>query len=96
MPSSTAARQVEALQQEAHSLFELMTENKGLALEEIWREFVIPFIKKQLNTKDEIVAVLDDVGVREIDAIYLPNKAKKIENERVKRSEERRVGKECV
>ena len=85
MPSSTAARQVEALQQEAHSLFELMTENKGLALEEIWREFVIPFIKKQLNTKDEIVAVLDDVGVREIDAIYLPNKAKKIENERVKK-----------
>lgn len=85
MPSSTAARQVEALQQEAHSLFELMTENKGLALEEIWREFVIPYIKKQLNTKDEIVAVLDDAGVKQIDAIYLPNMAKKLENERIKK-----------
>jgi len=85
MPSATAARQVEALQQEAHSLFELMTENKGLALEEIWREFVIPYIKKQLNTKDEIVAVLDDLGVREIDAIYLPNQARKLENERIKK-----------
>jgi hypothetical protein len=85
MPSGTAARQVEALQQEQHSLFELMTENKGLALEEIWREFVIPHIKKKLNTKEEIVASLDDAGVRQIDAIYLPNKAKKIENERIKR-----------
>lgn len=85
MPSGAAARQVEALQQEAHSLFELMTENKGLALEEIWREFVIPHLKKQLNTKDEIVAVLDDMGVRQIDAIYLPNKAKKRENERIKK-----------
>lgn len=77
MPSGTAARQVEALQQEQHSLFELMTENKGLALEEIWRMFVIPNIKSQLNTKDEIVAVLDDAGVRQIDAMYVPNVAKK-------------------
>lgn len=85
MPSGTAARQVEALQQESHSLFELMTENKGLALEEIWREFVIPHIKTKLNTKDEIVAVLDDMGVRQIDAIYLPNAAKKAENARIKK-----------
>lgn len=85
MPSGTAARQVEALQQEAHSLFELMTENKGLALGEIWRLFVIPHIKKQLDTKDEIIAVLDDAGVRQIDAIYLPNEAKKRENERIKK-----------
>ena len=85
MPSGTAARQVEALQQEAHSLFELMTENKGLSLEEIWREFVIPFVKTKLDTKDEIIAVLDDAGVRQIDAIYLPNTAKKLENKRIKK-----------
>lgn len=77
MPSGTAALQVQALQQEAHSLFELMTENKGLALEEIWREFVIPHIKRQLNTKDEIVATLDDSGIKQIDAIYIPNEAKR-------------------
>jgi hypothetical protein len=85
MPSGTAARQVEALQQESHSLFELMTENKGLYLEEIWREFVIPNIKKGLNSKDEMVAMLDDANIKQIDAIYLPNKAKKIENERIKK-----------
>lgn len=75
MPSATAARQVEALQQEAHSLFELMTENKGLALEEIWREFVIPHIKTQLDTKDEIVASLADAGVKQIETIYIKAEA---------------------
>ena len=85
MPSGTAARQVEALQQEAHSLFELMTENKGLALEEIWREFVIPHLKKKLDTKEEIVAVLDDAGIKQIDGLYLPNRAIKLENERIKK-----------
>lgn len=77
MPSGTAARQVEALQQESHSLFELFTENKGLALEEMWRRFVIPYLKKQLDTKDEIVATLDDANIKQIDAIYVPNVAKK-------------------
>lgn len=75
MPSGTAALQVQALQQEAHSLFELMTENKGLALEEIWRQFVIPYLKTKLNTKDEIVAVLDDHGIKQVDMLYIPNEA---------------------
>ena len=75
MPSGTAALQVQALQQEAHSLFELMTENKGIALEEIWREFVIPFLKKQLNNKDEIVAAFDDAGIKQVDTLYIPSEA---------------------
>jgi len=77
MPSGTAALQVQVLQQEAHSLFELMTENKGLALEEIWRAYVIPFLKRQLNNKAEIVAVLDDAGIKQIDSLYIPNEAKR-------------------
>jgi hypothetical protein len=32
-----------------------MTENKGIALEEMFREFIIPYIKTKLNTKDEKV-----------------------------------------
>jgi len=85
MPSGTAARQVEALQQESHSLFELMTENKGLHIEEIWRTFVIPYIKTKLNTKDEIVMTLEDHGVKQIDSLYLRNSAIKRENERIKK-----------
>jgi len=85
MPSGTAARQVEALQQESHSLFELMTENKGLDIEAMWRRFVIPHIKKQLDTKDEVVAVLDDYNIREIDQAYIPNEARRRENARIKK-----------
>jgi len=77
MPSQTAARQVEALQDESHSLFELMTENKGLAIEDMWRRFVIPYIKKQLDTKDEIVATLDNASIKQIDTMYIPNEARR-------------------
>lgn len=76
-PSGTALGTVQITTAQGLSLFELMTENKGLALEDIWRTFVIPYIKKQLNTKDEIVAVLDDMGVKQIDQLYIPNAAKK-------------------
>lgn len=82
-PSGTAWRQVEALQQEARSLFELMTENKGLAIEEMLREYVIPFIKKNLNTSEEVVATLDVNGIEKIDAIYVKNEAIRRENARI-------------
>lgn len=74
-PSGTAYRSVAIQQQEANSLFELMTENKGLALEDMLREFVIPYLKTKLNTKDEVMAVLDDNGIAEIDSMYIPREA---------------------
>lgn len=71
-PSGTAYRQVALLNQEAHSLFEIMTENKGIHIEEMMRLFVLPFIKRtELNTKDEILATLDQYGIKEIDANYI-------------------------
>ena len=76
-PSGTALGTVQITTQQGLSLFELMTENKGLALEEIWREFVIPNIKKQLNTKEEIVVALDNMSIKQIDSLYIPNEAKK-------------------
>ena len=72
-PSGTAWRQVEALLQESHSLFELMTENKGLALEEMLRKFIIPFVKKQMDNTDEIAEILSDSQIKWIDSRYLPN-----------------------
>lgn len=74
-PSGTAWRQVEALLQESHSLFELMTENKGLYIEEMLRRFVIPFLKKQMNNNDEISATLESNDLTKIDALYIPNEA---------------------
>lgn len=71
MPSGTAYRQVAILNQEAHSLFEIMTENKGLAIEEMMRRFIIPYLKKQMDTTDEIAATLDSVGLQKVDLMYV-------------------------
>lgn len=75
MPSGTAYRQVAILNQESHSLFELMTENKGLYIEEMLREFIIPFLKKQMDTTKEITATLADHNIAMIDKIFIPAEA---------------------
>ncbi len=72
-PYSTTA----LLNANANSLFELMTESKGLSIEDMMRQFVIPYIKKQLKNKDQVVAILDDAGIQEIDAMYIPHEAVK-------------------
>lgn len=64
------------------SLFEVMTENKGLHLEDIMREFVIPFLKKQLKHRKQVVAILDDAGISEIDSMYIPHEAIRRYNKR--------------
>lgn len=81
-PSVTAWRQVEALLQESHSLFELMTENKALCIERMLREFVIPFLKKQMDTTEEISATLEDHNISKLDAMYVPAEAMRRFNER--------------
>lgn len=78
--SGTAWRQTEALLQESHSLFEIMTENKGLALERILRKFVIPHLKKKMDTSEEITALLDEQQIRKLDAMYVPSEAIKMSN----------------
>lgn len=82
-PSGTAWRQVEALQQEANSLFELMTENKGLAIEEMMRKFVLPFIRKQTKNRDEIAATLEAYQIDQLDTLYIPNKAADLTKKKV-------------
>jgi len=70
--SGTAWRQTQAVLQESHSLFELMTENKGLAIIEMMTKFVIPFFKKSLDNSKEISMVLDDYQLKQIDSRYVP------------------------
>lgn len=71
MPSGTAYRQVAILNQESHSLFELMTENKGLAIEQMMRIYVIPYLKKQMDTSEEISVTLADHDVKQLDSMYI-------------------------
>lgn len=70
--AGTAWRSLQAQLQEAHSLFELMRENKGLALIKNLTKYVIPFFKKQLDNTDEIIGILEDYQIKQIDAMYLP------------------------
>jgi hypothetical protein len=83
-PSGTAWRQTQALLQESHSLFELMTENKGNAIVDMLTTFVIPYFKKKLDTSDEIAGILEDYQIKQIDARYVPNEAIKRVNKKIK------------
>lgn len=76
-PSGTAWRQTEALLGESHSLFEIMTENRGLSVEQMLRRFVLPFIKRKLNNSKEIVTTLEAHGIDKIDAMYVKKEATK-------------------
>lgn len=79
-PSGTAWRQIEALQQEAHSLFEQMTENKGLHIEEMMRTYVLPHIMKKLDTSDEVATVLGTHGIDKIERMYIESQSVKNAN----------------
>lgn len=81
--SGTAWRQTEALLQESYSLFEVMTENKGLHLENMLRTYILPFLKKKMNNSKQIMATLDMVGVKEIEERYIKNQAIRIGNEQI-------------
>lgn len=83
-PSGTAWRQTEALLQESHSLFEIMTENKGLALEEILRTHILPYLKTKMDSKEEIVLTLGDYDISKIEAVYIKNKAVQESNKMIK------------
>ena len=82
LPSGTPYSLGAYLGGQANSLFEIMTENKGLAIEDMLRKYIIPHLKKQLKNKDEIVGILDDAGVQEIDALYVPAEAVRRFNKR--------------
>ena len=74
-PSGTAWHTVELMTQQSSSLFELMSENKDLYIEEMLRRFVIPFLKTQLDTDEEVIATLESEQLTKIDSMYIPNKA---------------------
>jgi len=82
MPSGTAYRQAAIIQTEAHSNFKLMTQNKGLHLERMGKEWILPYLLKQMDTTEEIVATLNDYGIDKIDMMYISNEATKRFNEK--------------
>lgn len=84
LPSNTPYALGNLLNNEAHSLFELMTENKGLAIEEMMRKFILPYLKTKMSTSDEIAATLDAHGVTQLDSMYVKNEAIRQSNRKIK------------
>jgi hypothetical protein len=83
--AGTAWRQVEALLNESHSLFEIMTENKGLALEEMLTTYILPHVKTKMDTSKEISATLEGYQIDKIDRKYVKSQAtKNIANKAIK------------
>jgi hypothetical protein len=82
-PSGTAWRQIEALQTEAHSLFEIMVENKGFYIEQMMKEYVIPFVKKSLSSKKEVSVILDQNNIERIDTMYIKSEAIRRANDKI-------------
>lgn len=83
-PSGTPWRAVDALLQENHSLFELMTENKGLYIEEMLRKFILPYLRKNLGHKDQILATLSAHNIQKIDQNYIINTSNNLVNKKIK------------
>lgn len=81
--SGTPYSTTSLLSQNANSLFEIMTENKGLAVEDMLRNFVIDFLKRGLDTTDEIMASISDQGIQQIDTHYIKNQAIKLVNKKI-------------
>lgn len=85
-PSGTAWHQVEAIQQEGHSLFDLMRQNKANDIEKMMREFVIPYLKKQMDTVEELAVTLDQQGITEFDSMWVPNQVILNNNDQFKKT----------
>ncbi len=84
-PSGTAWRQVQALLQESHSLFNLMRQNKGLAIERILNKFAAHYIQKKMDTTEEIMAELESYDIKQIDKAFVPKEAIRVANEQIKK-----------
>ena len=84
-PSGTALGTVQITTAQGLSLFEIMTENKGAAVEDMLREYIIPHLKKKLDNNDEIAAVLEDRDIAKIDKMFVPKEAVKRYNDRIKK-----------
>lgn len=82
-PSGTALGTVQIVTSQGLSLFELMTENKGLYLEQMLRVFVIPFLKSKMDTTEEISTLLEDRDITKLDKMYIPNEAIRKVNRKV-------------
>ena len=83
LPSGTPYSLGAYLGGQAGSLFELMVENKGLYIEEMMRKFILPYLKKKMDTTEEISAILESHQIKQIDSAFVPGEAIKQSNQKI-------------
>ena len=72
--SGTAYRTQQLAVNESSSLFEEMGYSKDIAIKEMFREFIIPFIKRKMDTTEEIAAIMDHQDIKKIDSKFVSNR----------------------
>ena len=85
MPSGTPYSLGAYLGSQAGSTFELMTENKGISIEEMARKFILPYLKKKMDTTEEIAATLESHEIKQIDSAFVPKEAIRIANKQIEK-----------
>lgn len=73
--SVTSGVQLQSLQEQALSLFDMLTENKKLYLNQMIRTFVLPNLIKKMDTVGEVSAILSQDDVKLVDASFIPEEA---------------------
>ena len=58
-----------------------MTENKGLALEKILREHILPYLIKKIDSTRELAATLSDNDLKQLDDMFIKSETNRITNE---------------
>jgi len=72
--SGTAYRTQQLAVNESSSLFEEMGYNKDIALKQMFRDFIIPFVKRKMDSTEEISALMDSQDIKKIDSKFVSNK----------------------
>jgi hypothetical protein len=83
MPSGTPFRQVALLNQEAGSLFEYRREEAGIFIREIFLDWVLPFLVKQLKKDKDLTATLEPEELEIVSDAVANQEADKFAKERI-------------
>ena len=83
MPSGTPFRQVALLNQEAGSLFEYRREEAGIFVREIFLDWVLPFLVKQLKKDKDLTATLEPEELEIVSEAVANQEADKFAKERI-------------
>lgn len=76
LPSGTPYRLVSLLNQEANSVFKDRQDEMGFFIQEIYRDWVIPFLKKKLSKKHTLVSDFSLDELKKIDDAFVNHTAK--------------------